>query len=104
MSADEIYGSGGSAMELWLSGGEEHVEEVALQRSVWEEIAADERLRDLDVRVEVIGGVAVLEGTVARSLLKTAVEGAARRVAGLRGVENRIEVHGGFTTASSRLE
>jgi osmotically-inducible protein OsmY len=92
MNADEIAESGGSSIELWLSDGEAHVEEVALQRRVWEELGEDARLATLDLRVEVVAGVAMLDGTVPRPDLRAAVERAARRVKGLRGVENHIAV------------
>ncbi len=92
MSADEITTSGGFSIELWLAGGEDQIEQVALQRRVWEELAGEDRLANAGLRVEVVGRVAVLEGTVGQYALKLAAERAARRVAGLAGVENRIGV------------
>ena len=92
MGADEITGSGGSSIELWLSGGDEQATEVRLQRRVWEELREDVTLAGADLRVEVTDGVAVLDGIVDHYRAKAAAERAARRVEGLCGVESRIQV------------
>ncbi len=105
MRADEITGSGGSSIELWLTGGDEQVTEARLQRRVWEELREEAPLAGADLRVEVTDRVAVLEGIVDDYFAKAAAERAARRVEGLRGVESRIQVrrrdsspiHGHFT-------
>jgi len=105
MGDDEITGSGGSSIELWLSGGEDQLTEVTLQRRVWEELREETLLAGGDLRVEVTDCVAVLEGTVNHHLAKAAAERAAWRVQGLRGVQNRLQVrsqdsspiHGRFT-------
>ena len=92
MDADEVTASGGSSIELWLSGGEDELAQVTLQRRVWEEIREEMLLAGAELLVEVADRVAVLEGTVDRHFAKTAAERAAWRVKGLRGVENRILV------------
>jgi osmotically-inducible protein OsmY len=92
MDSDEITASGGSSIELWLSGGEDELAQVTLQRRVWEELRKETRLAGADLRVEVMDRVAVLEGTVDHHLAKAAAERAAWRVEGLRGVENHIQV------------
>lgn len=92
MDADEIAGSGGSSIELWLSASDEQVRDVRLQRRVWEALHEEEPLASADLRVEVTSGVAALDGTVDHYGAKVAVERAARRVEGLTGVESRIEV------------
>jgi osmotically-inducible protein OsmY len=92
MGADEIPASGGSSIELWLSGGDERVAQVTLQRRVWEELRDETLLAGADLRVEVTDRVAVLDGTVDYYLAKAAAERAARRVEGLCGVESRIQV------------
>lgn len=92
MDADEIAGSGGSSIELWLSGGDEPPADVRLQARVWEELHREVRLDGAELRVEVNDGVAVLDGTVDLAVAKAAAERAARRVEGLTGVESRIEV------------
>ena len=94
MGDDEITGSGGSSIELWLSGGEEQATAVRLQRQVWEELREEATLEGADLRVEVTNRVAVLEGTVDHHLAKAAAERAAWRVKGLRGVQSRIQVRG----------
>jgi osmotically-inducible protein OsmY len=95
MDSDEITASGGSSIELWLSGGENELAQVTLQRRVWEEIREEVLLTGAELLVEVADRVAVLEGTVDHGLAKAAAERAAWRVEGLRGVENRIEVRPG---------
>jgi len=92
MSTDEITASGGSSIEMWLSGGEERIAQVALQERVWEELAGEVPLDTIELRVEVADRVAVLDGTVEHYLVKTAAERAARRVEGIRAVDNRIQV------------
>ena len=92
MDADEITGSGGSSIELWLSGGDEQVAQVTLQRRVWEELRKEQVLAGADILVEVADRVAVLEGTVDHPLAKAAAERAARRVEGLRDVRSCIVV------------
>ncbi len=92
MSADEMRGSGGSSIELWLSGANEGSADMELQDRVWEELHAEVRLADAELRVEVNAGVAVLDGTVDREAIKATAERAARRVKGLRNVESRIQV------------
>ena len=92
MGADELTGSGGSSIELWLSGASERAVDMELQDRVWEELHAEVRLADAELRVEVNGGVAVLDGTVDRDVAKATAERAARRVKGLRNVESRIQV------------
>ena len=94
MGDDEITGSGGSSIELWLSGGEEHVADVALQGRVWEELREETLLAGADLRVEVTNRVAVLVGRVDHLLATAAAERAAWRVKGLRGVQSRIQVRG----------
>jgi osmotically-inducible protein OsmY len=108
MGADEIMGSGGSSIELWLSGDDQQVTDVRFQREVWEALRGEVTLAGADLRVEVTNGVAVLDGTVYHDRAKAAAERAARRVEGLSGVESRIEVrsrdssviHGHFTYPS----
>lgn len=92
MGADEITDSGGSSIELWLSGGDERVVQVGLQRRVWEELREETLLAGADLRVEVRDRVAMLHGTMDHYLAKAAAERAARRVEGLCGVESRIQV------------
>ena len=92
MGAEEITGSGGSSIELWLSGGAEQATDVRLRERVWEELHEEVRLAGAELRVEVNDRVAVLDGTVDHYLAKAAAERAARRVEGLRGVESRIQV------------
>jgi osmotically-inducible protein OsmY len=92
MGADEVTGSGGSSIELWLSGGDEEVTDVRLQRLIWEELHGEGRLAGAELRVEVNDGVAVLDGIVDYTVAKATAERATRRVKGLRGVENRIQV------------
>ena len=92
MGADEITGSGGSSIELWLSDGDERVAQVTLQGRVWDEFREEARLAGADLRVEVTDRVAVLDGTVDHYLAKAAAERAARRVEGLCGVESHIQV------------
>ncbi len=92
MDGNEITASGGSSIELWLSGGEDELAQVTLQRRVWEEIREEMLLVDVDLLVEVTGRVAVLEGVVDDHRARAAAERAAWRVEGLRGVENRIHV------------
>lgn len=92
MDENEITGSGGSSIEMWLSGGEDERAQVTLQRRVWEEIREETRLAGADLLVDVADWVAVLEGSVGDRLAKAAAERAAWRVKGLRGVENRIQV------------
>jgi osmotically-inducible protein OsmY len=108
MDADEIPGSGGSSIELWLSGDDQQVTDVRFQREVWDALRGEVALAGADLRVEVTDGVAVLDGTVDHDRAKAAAERAARRVEGLRSVESRIEVrsrdssliHGHFTYPS----
>ncbi len=95
MGADEVTGSGGSSIELWLSGGEDQLAQVTLQRRVWEELREETLLTGADLLVEVADRVAVLEGSVDHERAKAAAERAAWRVKGLRGVENRIQVRSG---------
>ncbi len=92
MGTDEIPESGGSSIELWLSGGEERVAQVELQRRVWEELREEPLLARADLRVELTDRVAVLDGTVDHNLARAAAERAAWRVQGLRGVKNRLQV------------
>ena len=92
MGAEEIVGSGGSSIELWLSGGDEPSGDVRLQTRIWEELHQEARLEDAELCVEVVDGVAVLDGTVDQAATKTAAERAARRVEGLRSVESHIQV------------
>jgi len=92
MGADEITGSGGSSIELWLSGGNERAMDMQFQDRIWEELHAEVRLATAELRVEVNGGVAVLDGTVDRDVTRATAERAARRVQGLRNVENHIQV------------
>ena len=83
---------GGSSIELWLAGDDERVAKVRLQNRVWEEFAGETLLEDADLRVEVADRVAVLDGTVDRYAVKAAAGRAARRVKGIRRVDNRIQV------------
>ena len=105
MSAEEITGSGGSSIEMWLSGEDDQHSEVALQGRVWEELRREPLLVSADLEVEVMDHVAVLSGRVNQQIARTAAERAARRVEGVREVENRIQVrfsssiHGRFTPA-----
>jgi osmotically-inducible protein OsmY len=92
MSTDEITASGGSSIELWLSGGEEHIGQLELQQRVWDEFAGESLLEGADLRVEVADRVAIIEGTVERYFVKATAERAARRVEGVRAVESRIQV------------
>jgi osmotically-inducible protein OsmY len=92
MSTDEITASGGSSIELWLSGGEDRIADMELQQRVWDEFAAESRLEGADLRVEVADRVATLEGTVEQYFVKATAERAARRVEGIRAVESRIQV------------
>ena len=92
MDAEEITASGGSSIELWLSGGDERVAQVKLQQRVWEELRKETRLAGADLRVEVTDRVADLDGAVDHYLAKTAAERAARRVEGLCRVESHIQV------------
>jgi osmotically-inducible protein OsmY len=92
MGAEEIAGSGGSSIELWLSGSDEPFSDVRLQARIWEELHEDARLEGAELRVEVVDGAAVLDGTVDQVVTKTLAERAARRVDGLRSVESHIQV------------
>jgi osmotically-inducible protein OsmY len=92
MSAADFSPSGGSSIELWLAGEEEDVAQIELQCRIWEELAAEVPPASADLRVEVANRVAVLEGTADHYLVKAAAERAARRVEGVRAVENRIRV------------
>lgn len=90
MGGDEMTGSGGSSIELWLS--DEPATDVRLQGRVWEELHAEQRLEGAELRVEVNEGVAVLDGTVGSDAARAAAERAARRVEGLSSVESHIQV------------
>ncbi len=92
MGTEEIAGSGGSSIELWLSGGDDQFADVRLQTRIWEELHEDARLEGAELRVEVVDGVAVLDGTVDQVVTKTVAERAARRVEGLRSMESHIQV------------
>lgn len=105
MGAEELGGSGGSSIELWLAGGDEPHPDVALQGRVWDELHQEAMLSSADLEVEVTDRVAVLEGTVDHDVARVVAERAARRVDGLHDVRNRIRVrvsspfHGRFTHA-----
>jgi osmotically-inducible protein OsmY len=92
MGADEIMGSGGSSIELWLSGDDRQIADVRLQEKVWEQLHEEVTLVGADLQVEVTDGVALLDGTVDHYLAKTTAERATRRVPHLRGVESHIRV------------
>ena len=83
---------GGIANEIWLSDADDHVREAELQRRVWDELEREPTLETVDVRVEVVGDVATLMGTVPSLLQRLVVERVADRVEGLTDVINRITV------------
>lgn len=89
---DESAASGGWSIELWLSGAGDRAIQSELQRRVWDEFGWEALLQSADLRVEVADRVTVLDGTVDHYLAKLAAERAAKRVEGIRGVENRIRV------------
>lgn len=92
MNTDEIPESGGSSIELWLSGSEERAAEIALQTGVWDAFRREPLLEDAALEVEVADGVATLQGVVDNARIRVTAARAAERVKGIRRVENRIEV------------
>src|SRR5574341_2265027 len=98
----EAAASGGWSIELWLSS-DDRATQAELQRRVWEELRSEALLRSVELRVDVAEDVAVLEGTVDHYLAKAAAERAARRVEGVRGVENRILVRPAAGPSDSEL-
>jgi osmotically-inducible protein OsmY len=83
---------GGIANEIWMSEADDHVREAELQRRVWDELEREPTLETAEVRVEVVGDVATLSGTVPSLLQRLAVERVADRVEGLTDVINRLTV------------
>ena len=100
----EAMASGGWSIELWLSGADDRATQGELQRRVWEELAWEALLQGAELRVEVADYAAVLEGTAEHYLAKAAAERAARRVEGIRGIDNRIEVRPPASAARSDAE
>ena len=95
----EAGSSGGWSIELWLSDDRSAAAE--LQRRVWEEIEWEALLQNAQLRVAVSDRIAVLDGSVEHFPAKAAAERAAKRVEGIRGVENRILVQPPAATARS---
>ena len=55
-------------------------------------LKADFEVLDNQIHIRVTDGVVTIEGTVDRSAQKLAAERCARKVEGILGIENRIEV------------
>ena len=71
----------------------DHVKtDAQVQRAVVEELAWDTRLEGLVISVEVHAGVVTLLGEVATWTQRMIAESAARRVAGVAGVANGLQV------------
>lgn len=81
-----------TAIQIWLSRGDELSHEAALQRRVWEELGCEPLLDTAGISVDVGGRAATLRGTVTSYPQKLAAERAAKRVAGLQGVCNEVAV------------
>lgn len=64
-----------------------------LQKAVLAELEWDPRVDASKVGVSTVGGVVTLTGTVPSYAEKIAAEGAVKRVAGVRGIANDLEVH-----------
>lgn len=64
-----------------------------LQQAVLAELEWDPRVDASKVGVSAVGGVVTLTGTVPSYAEKIAAEGAVKRVAGVRGIANDLEVH-----------
>lgn len=64
-----------------------------LQKAVLAELEWDPRLDASKIGVATIGGVVTLTGSVASYAEKIAAERAARRVGGVKGIANDLEVH-----------
>lgn len=89
---DAGLSGGGFSAELWLSHTEETKAQGELQRRIWEEIRNDSEADRGDVAVEVEDFIATLTGSVPSERTRIAVQHAAERVHGVRGVTNRLTV------------
>jgi len=63
-----------------------------IARDVMHLMKADLEVPDDRIRVRVRDGVVTIEGTVARDSQKDAAENCAKRVNGVRGITNKIDV------------
>jgi osmotically-inducible protein OsmY len=82
---------GGLALEMWRADGESRTKDVRLQERIWAELRV-RGVRPGSVMVEVLGGVAVLGGTVSSYAEKLAAGDAAARVPRLQRIDNLIMV------------
>ena len=66
--------------------------DAEISRDVTRRMKADFEVPDDRITVKVRGGIVMIEGTVNRDSQKEAAEACARKVKGLRGITNKIEV------------
>ena len=81
-------------------GGARGDPEIA--RDVIHVIKADLEVPDDRIRVRVRDGVVTIEGTVERDSQKDAAENCAKRVNGVRGITNKIDVEPATLAAEAR--
>ncbi len=68
--------------------------DILIRSEILKQLASDERIADINLRVGVVNGIAHLAGVVSSIEIRTAAANLARDVQGVRGVVNRIEAPG----------
>jgi osmotically-inducible protein OsmY len=76
--------------------------DAQIARDVLHRMKDDFEVPDDRIRMKVAGGIVTIEGTVTRDAQKAATESCAKRVKGVRGVINKIEVAPSETPIEAR--
>ena len=82
----------GMSEELWLSHADEVRPQADLQQRIWDELRRETETDTADVTVWVEDFVATLRGSVTSYAARSAMQRAAERTRGVRGVVNELRV------------